>query len=257
MASSLNRYKEMRDFSVTPEPAGGQPGDAEHPSFVVQEHHARRLHWDFRLERDGVLVSWAVPKGVPTDPKQNHLAVHVEDHPFEYGTFEGAIPKGEYGAGEVAIWDRGRYELEKWRDGDGKEGGEVILTIHGEKHGSRRLALIQTKQGDNPKNWMLHLMKDQDAVDWDAPGGPVKVKTGEPYRSGGHGHASVSTGRKGLGTPKKTVVGSRVASDSVHPMLPTLGAITGVVRFRGGDDWAYEMKWDGIRAIATIRGDEL
>ena len=250
----LAEYRSKRDRRRTPEPfAGGKPAADGALRFVVQRHSARALHYDFRLERDGVLVSWAVPKGVPTDPKQNHLAVHVEDHPFEYGTFEGVIPKGEYGAGDVAIWDRGRYELEKWRDGDGKEGGEVILTIHGEKHGSHRLALIQTKQGDNPKNWMLHLMKSQNPVDWEAEGGPVDKVTGGKWR----GHAAVSTGRKGLGTPKKTVVGSRVASDSVHPMLATLGAITGIDRFRGGDDWAYEMKWDGIRAIATIRGDEL
>ena len=262
----LAEYRRMRNKNKTPEPFGDVPGsdpswtpDPANPHFVIQEHHASSLHYDFRLERNGVLVSWAVPKGVPTDPKQNHLAVHVEDHPFEYGAFEGAIPKGEYGAGGVAIWDRGRYELEKWRDpsrdgkGDGKEGGEVILTIHGEKHGSHRLALIQTKQGDNPKNWMLHLMKSQNPVDWDAEGGPVDKVTGDKW----HGHATVSTGRKGLGAPKKTIVGSRVSSDSIHPMLATLGAISGIDRFRGGDDWAYEMKWDGIRAIATIRGDEL
>ena len=252
----LAEYRRMRNRSKTPEPfgevAGSDPSwrpDAANPHFVIQEHHASSLHYDFRLERDGVLVSWAVPKGVPTDPTQNHLAVHVEDHPFDYGTFEGRIPKGEYGAGEVAIWDRGRYELEKWRDGsDGH--GEVIFTIHGEKHGSQRLALIQTKQGDNAKNWMLHLMKSQDPVDWDAEGGPVNKVTGDKW----HGHASVSTGRKGLGTLKKTVVGSRLPSNSRHPMLATLGAMRGVDRFEGGADWAYEMKWDGIRAIATIRG---
>ena len=236
----LAEYRRMRNKNVTPEPFGDVRGsdpswtpDPGNPHFVIQEHHASSLHYDLRLERDGVLVSWAVPKGVPTDPAQNHLAVHVEDHPFEYGTFEGSIPKGEYGAGEVAIWDRGRYELEKWRDAgpDGKGGdGEIILTIHGEKHGSHRLALIQTKQGDNPKNWMLHLMKGQNPVDGDAQ-------------------------RKGL-TPRKgrTVVGSRAPSDALHPMLATLGSLSGVDRFRGGDDWAYEMKWDGIRGIATIHG---
>lgn len=257
---SLGQYRSMRTKGVTPEPFGDVPGsdptwqpDPAHPHFVIQEHHASRLHYDFRLERDGVLVSWAVPKGVPTDPKRNHLAVHVEDHPFDYGTFEGTIPKGEYGAGEVAIWDRGRYDLEKWRDGTEGDGtgdhGEVILTIHGEKHGSHRLALIQTSTGDDAKNWMLHLMKDQEPVDWDAEGGPEKVRTGEKW----HGHASVPSGRKGL-TRGKTVIGGRSSANTIAPMLATLGS---AAEFEGGDDWAYEMKWDGIRAVATVRGDEV
>ena len=93
---------------------------------MIQEHHARALHWDFRLERDGVLVSWALPKGLPMDPATNHLAVHVEDHPFDYGKFEGTIPKGEYGAGQVTIWDHGTYETIKWR------AKEVMVVLHGD-----------------------------------------------------------------------------------------------------------------------------
>src|SRR3954463_7463837 len=111
----LEDYRQKRDAGATPEPGGEAvaDGDGERPRFVVQEHHARRLHWDLRLERDGVLVSWAVPKGIPWDPRTNHLAIHTEDHPLEYAAFEGEIPKGEYGAGRMTIWDHGTYETEK------------------------------------------------------------------------------------------------------------------------------------------------
>ncbi|HEX6472728.1 MAG TPA: DNA polymerase ligase N-terminal domain-containing protein [Streptosporangiaceae bacterium] len=146
----LATYRRKRDAAKTPEPvpesaAGSAP--AGEPRFVVQEHHARRLHWDLRLERDGVLVSWAVPKGIPRDPKTNHLAVHTEDHPLEYATFEGEIPSGEYGAGTMTIWDRGTYETEKWTD------REVKVVLHGAR-AAGRYVLFQT----GGKNWMIHRM---------------------------------------------------------------------------------------------------
>src|SRR6266576_1136043 len=127
MAEKLRDYKKKRDFSETPEPKGAEAAKRAGGRFVIQEHHARSLHWDLRLERDGVLVSWAIPKGVPTDPKRNHLAVHVEDHPLEYIDFAGEIPEGEYGAGQVKLWDTGTYECEKWRD------DEVIVVFHGKR----------------------------------------------------------------------------------------------------------------------------
>src|SRR5436190_1249642 len=116
MAQKLSEYRRKRDPKKTPEPFGAKQGEAKEPIFVVQRHDARRLHYDFRLERNGALASWAVPKGVPLEPGHRSLAVHVEDHPLEYAQFEGEIPKGEYGAGTVEIWDRGTYELveEKW-----------------------------------------------------------------------------------------------------------------------------------------------
>src|ERR1700730_11708239 len=147
----LATYRSMRDASKTPEPVPKKAKKAGGNNlFVIQEHHARRLHYDLRLERDGVLVSWAVPKNLPDTPSVNHLAVHTEDHPLEYLTFHGTIPKGEYGAGNMIVWDTGTYETEKFND------HEVIVTLHGNKVDGR-YALIQT----DGKNWLAHRMKDQ------------------------------------------------------------------------------------------------
>jgi bifunctional non-homologous end joining protein LigD len=157
----LTKYRSMRDASKTPEPVPRvKPATGQNNTFVIQEHHARRLHYDFRLERDGVLVSWAVPKNLPDTTSVNHLAVHTEDHPLEYGTFEGNIPKGEYGAGKVIIWDSGTYDTEKFRDSGEK--GEVIVTLHGNRI-SGRYALIQT----NGDQWLAHRMKDQNVFAFD------------------------------------------------------------------------------------------
>src|SRR3981081_294756 len=147
--ASLREYRSKRDPARTPEPMP-RTKRARRPqgtSFVVQEHHATSLHWDFRLERDGVLVSWAVPKGIPPDPKQNHLAVHVEDHPLSYFDFAGEIPEGNYGAGQVTVWDTGTYEVIKWSD------REVMVVLHG-KRVEGRYVLFQT----GGKNWMIHRM---------------------------------------------------------------------------------------------------
>ena len=144
----LRTYREKRDFSRTPEPAG-EPGEAtaNEARFVVQEHHATSLHWDLRLERNGVLASWAVPKGIPPDPRVDHLAVQTEDHPIEYLAFEGDIPEGSYGAGRMTVWDTGTYECEKWED------REVMVVLHGRRARGRHV-LFRT-QG---RNWMIHRM---------------------------------------------------------------------------------------------------
>jgi bifunctional non-homologous end joining protein LigD len=131
-------------------------------SFVIQEHHASSLHWDFRLERDGVLVSWALPKGLPLDPGQNHLAVPTEDHPLEYGSFEGVIPPDEYGGGNVVIWDSGTYDTEKWSD------HEVMVRLHGKGQAQGHYVLFRT----DPKRWMIHRM-DPRPPGWVPP--PAKV----------------------------------------------------------------------------------
>lgn len=158
VADRLTMYRSMRDSARTPEPVpAAAPTGGEgyrHLRFVIQEHHARRLHYDFRLERDGVLVSWAVPKNLPESSTVNHLAVHTEDHPLEYATFEGVIPAGEYGGGEVTIWDSGTYDVEKFRDSG--ENGEVIVNLHGSRV-SGRYVLIQTEG----KNWLVRRMKEQ------------------------------------------------------------------------------------------------
>ncbi|MDR7085436.1 bifunctional non-homologous end joining protein LigD [Aeromicrobium panaciterrae] len=211
----LVEYRAKRDGSKTPEPVPiGSPVASDGNTFVIQEHHASALHWDFRLEHDGVLVSWALPKGVPTDPSKNHLAVQTEDHPLEYATFEGTIPKGEYGAGKSWIWDAGTYELEKWRD------DEVIVTLTGTKgelEGAPKFALIKTG-----KNWLIHLMQDKAKAP--AKKAPVQKST------------------------------NSLSKKFVPPMLATLGTPGDLEE---ESDWAFEMKWDGIRAIAVVDGDDI
>ena len=199
----LREYKRKRDLTQTPEPGGAKRtrSRARQLRFVVQEHHARRLHWDFRLEKDGVLVSWAVPRGIPEDPKRNHLAVHVEDHPLDYIDFAGRIPSGNYGAGEVSVWDHGIYETHKWSD------REVMVTLHGRQL-EGRYVLFQT----DGKNWMMHRM--------DPPADP----DAEPI-------------------PERLV-----------PMLAR-----GPAAPPAGDDseWAYEIKWDGIRAVVFVESGQV
>jgi bifunctional non-homologous end joining protein LigD len=153
---SLREYERKRDRKKTPEPFGGKKR-AKQPIFVVQRHAARSLHYDFRLERNGALASWAVPKGVPLEPGQQHLAVHVEDHPLDYATFEGEIPKGEYGAGTVEIWDNGTYELlEEKRDGG------LTVRLHGKKLDGV-WALVPAHLSGDPKNWLI-LRKREDGA---------------------------------------------------------------------------------------------
>lgn len=227
----LATYRSMRDAGRTPEPVPQQPPQPrpDGNSFVIQEHHARRLHYDFRLEHDGVLVSWAIPKGPPTDPDVNHLAVQTEDHPLEYGSFEGDIPKGEYGGGHVDIWDAGTYQLEKWRDGR-----EVIATLTGRPGGGlggvpRRFALLHTRMGGEEKNWLIHLMK---------PAEPDDTEVGSGESGDASGAAQVTDAEP---------------DTSVAAMLATAGTAADV----RGEGWVFEVKWDGYRAIATVAGGEV
>lgn len=157
----LEAYKKKRNFKKTAEPSGAQEKKTgAEPIFVVQKHDASHLHYDFRLEIDGVLKSWAVPKGPSLDPKDKRLAVHVEDHPLAYGSFEGTIPEGEYGAGTVEIWDTGTYENAKPEPiEESLEKGRVEVILHGKKL-KGTFALVRM-QGEDNKNWLLIKTKDR------------------------------------------------------------------------------------------------
>jgi bifunctional non-homologous end joining protein LigD len=200
----LTEYRKKRDPKRTPEPmlAGSSRKRSRKPVFVVQRHDARRLHYDFRLEREGALASWAVPKGIPLETGQRVLAVHVEDHPLDYATFEGEIPKGQYGAGTVEIWDRGTYELVEEK----KDGG---LTVRLEGARLQGLwTLVPAKLDGDPKNWLLIRKRDEDGA--------------APRRRGEY-----------------------------QPMLATLAQ-----ELPTGQDWLFEVKWDGYRALAYLEGGE-
>lgn len=169
---SLKEYQEKRKFDETPEPgAERKPSVGPEPIFVVQKHHARRLHWDFRLEAEGVLKSWAVPKGPSMNPKDKRLAVQVEDHPLDYADFEGTIPEGNYGAGTVEIWDRGTYTpLEKHGDVAGAiEDGLLEFRLHGKKL-KGLFTLVRTRMDGEQRDWLLFKKDDEYAVreDYDA-----------------------------------------------------------------------------------------
>ena len=149
----LAEYRRRRDPGRTPEPvpADGPLPHGDDDVFVIQEHHARRLHYDVRFEHDGVLVSWAAPKGLPTEMGVVHLAVHTEDHPLEYADFAGDIPKGEYGGGKVLIWDRGRYETEKWTD------REIQVNLHGSRVQGR---YVFFQKDPDQQDWMVRRRRD-------------------------------------------------------------------------------------------------
>lgn len=252
----LTTYRSKRDAAKTPEPVPEEtPHSTSGRTFVIQEHHARRLHWDFRLEHDGVLVSWALPKGPPTDPGQNHLAVHVEDHPLEYGAFEGDIPHGEYGAGHVTIWDAGDYDVEKWRDDK-----EVIVTLHGTPGGGlggdRKFALIHTGgEGKAAQNWLIHLMKQDDATGTTkSTAKSAKGTTKSTVKSTAKSTKSTTKKAPSTASARTTASDTTITGAPISPMLATLGSVADV---HDEEDWAFEMKWDGIRAIAEVGGGAL
>ncbi|MEU3628835.1 ATP-dependent DNA ligase [Amycolatopsis coloradensis] len=177
-ARKLRRYQDMRDFGRTAEPAGGGAPPSDGHRFVVQRHRARRLHYDFRLELDGVLVSWAVPKGPTLDPKARRLAVHVEDHPVEYADFEGVIPRGEYGGGDVIVWDRGTWYPVEADPARAIEAGTLHFDLDGEKL-TGRFVLVRSDRGGDKEHWfLLHKRDDHALPGWNAEDHPRSVKSG-------------------------------------------------------------------------------
>ncbi|HZE24224.1 MAG TPA: non-homologous end-joining DNA ligase, partial [Blattabacteriaceae bacterium] len=225
---SLEEYRRKRVFSKTPEPPD-KPSREEGNRFFIQRHSARRLHYDLRLEMDGVLRSWALPNGPTLDPAIKRLAVHVEDHPLDYGSFEGTIPSGNYGAGSVTLWDRGTYEwlgpktpAQMW------ESGDLKLRFHGHKI-LGEFALVRTNRAKG-KDWLLIKKKDFAVREgWDPEADTRSVLQGP-------GDVSSIEGAAKAEMPL-----------TLEPMLATLGTSV-----PSGSDWLYEVKWDGYRALCFV-----
>jgi bifunctional non-homologous end joining protein LigD len=248
----LQEYRRKRRFERTPEPPPARKASPEGNSFVVQKHAARRLHYDFRLEVDGVLKSWAVPKGPSLNPADKRLAVQTEDHPLDYGGFEGTIPEGNYGAGTVMVWDRGRFNVEGDADAARQIArGEIKFNLQGEKlRGS--FVLVKLKHSEKGNEWLLIKHKDE-AVDprWDIDEHDGSAITGrtldeiaaqlppkkdpEPMRPG------ELTGAKKAAMPAR-----------ISPMLATL-----IEKPFSDPEWLFEIKWDGVRCLAFLDDGKL
>ena len=269
----LEEYKRKRDFRKTPEPAGGSVGGtrADSGRFVVQRHRATRLHYDFRLEIDGVLVSWAVPKGPTLDAAQRRMAVHVEDHPIEYLDFEGVIPKGEYGGGDVIVWDWGTWHAES-ETPDGRkavEDGEVKFSLNGQKlrgrftivrtsgRGSGRGARERRESSRMPfeesggEQWLLIHKRDDASVDgWDAEDHPQSVKTGRT-------NDEVKAARDAIWISQAPAAIAEIDLSAARPaklpgFIVPMAATLSDKGFRD-EDWLFEIKWDGYRIEAVVK----
>jgi bifunctional non-homologous end joining protein LigD len=275
---SLERYRAKRDFAKTPEPAGAPRKSQRQLEFVIQRHHARRLHYDFRLEWEGVLKSWAVPKGPSLDPREKRLAVQVEDHPFEYRTFSGEIPAGEYGAGHVIIWDRGTWTP----DGDvnrGLRAGKLDFALHGERlHGKWSLVRLKDDAQRQP-NWLLIKQRDEHAVPH--ANGPAVTElytealgpaTQRARRTNGRSvdgkrvaqvaprlrkPPSVASALTGAAVPVAPVVKNapRRSAKRVAFIPPQLA--TAVDEFPTEGRWITELKFDGYRILAHVDGERV
>ena len=260
----LALYNAKRDFTITSEPGPVRTRRGKQPSFVIQKHDASRLHYDFRLELDGVLLSWAVPKGPSFDPRQRRLAVHVEDHPVAYGTFEGTIPPGQYGAGTVIVWDNGTWEPV----GDpqaGMEAGKLVFRLHGKKLAGLWELVKIAKPGERQEPWLLFKKHDE----WERPNAdydvvdalpdsvvthPLPPLDGDPaaslQRAGQVAAATLEAGPVSA-FDASTLEGARKAPlpATLSPQLATLAKAAPT-----HGDWLYEIKFDGYRLMTRIAG---
>lgn len=274
---SLREYKARRNFRRTAEPAGKsrqKPAASKEPFFVVQKHDATRLHYDFRLEMDGVLKSWAVPKGFPTQRGDRRLAVQVEDHPIDYAQFEGTIPEGNYGAGTVMVWDLGSYEVSGGNPLQALESGKLHLSLHGKKlKGEWTLVGMRPREHDDKPQWLLlksgddsppissraddqsvlsRRSMDKIASDNDAQWRSNRAERRAPARPGAV--RCKQRAEPGLGAPIKleeTRLPSRKPA-FLDPMKAEL-----IEHLPKGDQWIYELKFDGVRALAIKNGRKL
>lgn len=263
-AAGLAEYERKRDFSATPEPKGRKRAASKRLRFVVQEHRATRLHWDFRLEANGAMPSWAVAKGPTMVPGEKRLAMHVEDHPLDYQTFEGVIPEGNYGAGEVIVWDNGTYELAEGDDPTEEIAkGKLKIILHGKKlRGLFTLVKIKPRPGEHGEPWLLFKDKDEYAdPNWKVEEHPESVKSGKTLAELQRSRADAPIWRSNRaaapdGTAVKRAARKAVKVDpiprDVQPMLATL-----VDEPFDDDRWLFELKWDGYRAIGVIEPQQV
>jgi len=256
---ALKTYRTKRDFTKTLEPAGGpRAGKGKSLQFVVHKHDASHLHFDLRLEMNGVLKSWAVPKGPSLDPADKRLAVEVEDHPIEYGSFEGTIPEGQYGGGTVQLWDRGRLEYE----GDAAPStalkkGDIKFTVDGaHMKGSWALVRMKRRGKETRNNWLL--IKHRDAYAKTGKAADIasideSVKTGRRMSDIAGGKAPRKMKAPSAGAAKKKIAPKRMSAKAafIKPQLATLAAHP-----PGGDDWIHEVKFDGYRIQCQVRDGE-
>jgi bifunctional non-homologous end joining protein LigD len=259
---SLEKYQKMRDFGITSEPSGRKEKAAKGKGklrFVVQMHRATRLHYDFRLEADGVLASWAVPKGPTLAPGDRRLAMHVEDHPMDYRDFEGNIPSGQYGAGSVIVWDKGTYTLAEGTDpADEIAGGKIKFIMHGKKlNGEFTLVKIKPRENEHGDPWLLFKDRDEYAdPKYDPAKHPESVKSGKTLADVAKDPHAKTWQSKPSGRASAKQARAPVKRDPIpHPKALMLATL--IEKPFDDPEWLFEIKWDGYRALCTVEKDKL